>query len=83
MLTKFESNGLSPQIFICIFSIGDDIADFILHTNNPLQTHQQNGYAPLSAAARGGHLEIVKLLLDKGADMSAENNVSSAATWLS
>ena len=37
----------------------------------------QCGSTPLHRAATGGHLEAVKLLLDRGASVDAKNNVSS------
>ena len=36
----------------------------------------QNGYTPLHAAAMGVHLEVARVLLDAGADITAEDNVS-------
>ena len=36
----------------------------------------QNGVSPLMVASSRGHFEIVKLLLDKGAEINHQNNVS-------
>ena len=36
----------------------------------------QNGESPLMVASSGGHYEIVKLLLDKGAEVNLQNKVS-------
>ena len=36
----------------------------------------QNGYTALIVAAECGHRDVVGLLLDRGADMEAKNNVS-------
>jgi ankyrin repeat protein len=38
----------------------------------------QDGSTPLTAAAWGGHLDIVKLLLDNGANIEAVNNTVGA-----
>jgi ankyrin repeat protein len=37
---------------------------------------RQNGNTPLWVAAQNGHLEVCKVLLDKGADVNKANNVS-------
>ena len=36
----------------------------------------QNGQSPLMMASSGGYVEIVKLLLDKGAEVNHQNMVS-------
>ena len=38
--------------------------------------NNQNGMTPLHIAARGGHAETVKLLLENGADIHATDKVS-------
>jgi ankyrin repeat protein len=38
---------------------------------------RQDGATPLYASAQNGHLEVCKLLLDKGADVNKANNVST------
>ena len=37
----------------------------------------QNHQTPLHLAAKGGHTDIVQLLIDKGADINAKNEVRS------
>ena len=39
-------------------------------------THNQGGRFALGVAASNGHLEVVKLLLDKVSDVNQENKVS-------
>ena len=41
----------------------------------------QYGGTPLYAAAQGGHLEIVQLLVDKGADVNFPNHVSRVTSF--
>lgn len=38
-----------------------------------IDAESPNGTTPLMMAARGGHIETVKLLLDEGADMRLKN----------
>lgn len=44
----------------------------------------ENGWQPLHEGARGGHEEVVKLLLRHGADMNARTNegVGGTPLWL-
>ena len=41
-----------------------------------LQIHRQDGYRALYIASQNGQIEVVKLLLDRGADIGAKTNVS-------
>jgi Ankyrin repeat len=41
-----------------------------------LPIHWQDGDRALYCASSAGHVEVVKLLLDRGADIDATNNVS-------
>ena len=41
-----------------------------------LPIHRQEGYRALHEASSAGHVEVVKLLLDKDADIEAKSNVS-------
>ena len=38
--------------------------------------HNQDGSTALHLAASGGHTAVIALLLDRGADITATNNVS-------
>ena len=40
-----------------------------------LSIHRQEGYCALYYASQNGQIEIVKLLLDRGADIEATDNV--------
>ncbi|CAB9501183.1 Protein phosphatase 1 regulatory subunit 12A [Seminavis robusta] len=40
-----------------------------------------NGWTPLHEAARGGHKEVVKYLVEKGADKNALTGVGESALW--
>jgi ankyrin repeat protein len=37
-------------------------------------SHDTNGYSALNWAARNGHLDIARLLIDQGADVNAHDN---------
>ena len=37
----------------------------------------QGGWTALHYAARGGHIEVARLLLDRGADVNSKNEVSA------
>ena len=45
-----------------------------------LPIHQPEGYTVLLVASCAGHVEVVKLLLDRGADIQASCDVS-ASIW--
>ena len=51
-------------------------ADMIDGASYDVYLYLQNGESPLILASYGGHLEIVKLLLDKGAEVNHQNKVS-------
>jgi phosphopantetheine adenylyltransferase len=42
--------------------------------------HEQYGFTPLHCAAESGSLDVLKLLLDKGAKVNAEDNVRKLKT---
>lgn len=44
--------------------------------------HLQNGLTPLHAAAKGGHLDCLNLLLDNWADIEAKDKVIAGPTAL-
>lgn len=41
----------------------------------PVSSHIQDGYTPLHGASYCGHADVVKHLLDVGADVNAKNQV--------
>ena len=47
-----------------------------VHTNRVMAVAFQdnNGWTPMHIAAGNGHLEVVRLLLDQGADLAVQNN---------
>ena len=50
----------------------------VLHTNDAVcMCYLQYGHTPLILASDGGHVECVKLLLDRGAEANQQNKVSS------
>ena len=44
-----------------------------------LPIHRQDGHRALHEASREGHVEVVKVLRDRGADIEAKTNVSYIA----
>ena len=54
-------------------------AHFLQHLLTVLDEDTQNGVTALMLAANNGHVEVVSLLLDKGANMEAQNKVRCAS----
>ena len=54
---------------------------FVVHVcdigGTPCYMHLQNGRTPLMEASGGGHVECVKLLLDRGAYSNHQSKVST------
>ena len=69
------------------------LVDLYCHTTSHITLHNisddvsyyQYGYTALHWAAQNGHIEVVRLLLDRGANIEARNvvsqNVSIASTY--
>lgn len=54
----------------------------ILHENpDAINTADKNGWQPLHEAVRGGHTNLVKFLVDMGADMGAMTNGGGTPLW--
>ena len=47
-----------------------------------MHLYLQDGKSPLMEALSGGHFEIVRLLLDKGAEVNHQNKVSNSSIVL-
>jgi ankyrin repeat protein len=69
----FTKSGLSPLILAC----GDGLLAVVEYLLDAFQcdpnSQNDTGFAPLHAAARGGHDAIVMCLLRHGADLSIED----------
>ena len=50
--------------------------DVVLLQSSSLCCSSQDGWTALMIAAREGHVNVVRVLLDAGADANAKNNVS-------
>ena len=57
-------------------SLGNVLSNNVIKIFNYHMYTMQWGNTPLHRAATGGHLEAVKLLLDRGASVDAKNKVS-------
>jgi len=52
------------------------LEDEIKKKKEVVNARDKNGWTPLHEGARGGHLDVVKLLIDNGADMDAKTHGS-------
>ena len=43
--------------------------------------HPQDGWTPLCVAAQNGHVEVVKVLQEMGADLNITNKVRGGDGW--
>ncbi|MFM8152810.1 MAG: ankyrin repeat domain-containing protein, partial [Polynucleobacter victoriensis] len=55
------------------------VATYLLDRHAYIDALSPNGTTPLMMAARGGHIHVVKLLLDRGADLSKRNAMKMTA----
>ncbi|CAE7638470.1 Ankrd49, partial [Symbiodinium microadriaticum] len=54
----------------------------ILHADpSSVNTADRNGWMPLHEAVRGGHTDLVKFLVEMGADIGAVTNGGGTALW--
>lgn len=51
------------------------------HNTDILHAKDENSWQPIHEAARGGHLETLKYLVDMGADISAKTNNGGTPLW--
>jgi prolyl 4-hydroxylase len=59
-----------------------DLEQYIKENKDAVNARDANGWTPLIESARGGHLEIVKLLVEHGADINVKSYGSGAtALW--
>lgn len=60
----------------------DDLKEEITKKKAIVNAKDENGWTPLHEGARGGHLEVVKLLVENGADLSARTaGEGGTALW--
>ena len=55
----------------------------IYHNNDidAMNAEDSNGWSPIHEAARSGHLEALKFLVEAGADIGATTNSGATALW--
>jgi serine/threonine-protein phosphatase 6 regulatory ankyrin repeat subunit B len=58
------------------------MACLLINYGAVLHTINSNGWTPLHAASRRGHLGVVKLLLRRGADVNVLNKANKTAAEL-
>lgn len=61
----------------------NDVLNILNESNDPDIIHARdiNGWQPIHEAARSGDLEIIKCLLDRGADISATTYEGRTPLW--
>ncbi len=74
MLTLYVCNNHSRINVIVMLMLLCLLSSFVLHLF--LLFVCQDGSTPLHEASSGGHIEVVRLLLDRGAEMHAKDEVS-------
>lgn len=73
--TPSYRDGLSPLHYACLFSSDRvPLPDITKQRTDGVITSPAKGDTPLHSACRGGHKEIVSLLLEKGADVNRQNS---------
>lgn len=71
---RAPSSEYEALLFACAFYGDDEGAELLLEKGVSVKNKDTNGYTPLHRAAHGGHLSLVKLFLDRGADINALND---------
>jgi ankyrin repeat protein len=62
--------------------IGDaDLVQKLLASGANIKDRDERGHTPLHLAAESGYLEVVKILVEKGADVNAPQLISGEAIW--
>jgi ankyrin repeat protein len=60
----------------------DELGVMIDKLSHLLNSKDANGWTPLHDGARAGHVEVVKLLIDKGANINERTNEGKGETPL-
>lgn len=73
-----ESRNSMPMLFCAAMCGRRDIVSLLLRHGARIETADSHGWRPLHVACLKGHADVVKCLIEKGADVQA-----STATWYS
>lgn len=76
--TTTSTTSLNPLYYASWLGLVET-TDFLLNNNYPVDEGGTDGNTPLITACRRGHLEIVKKLIDKGADLTITNDFNGTA----
>ncbi|KAL7550513.1 hypothetical protein ACHAWF_013732, partial [Thalassiosira exigua] len=60
----------------------DTIADFAKKDKDLLRRKDNNGWQPIHEAARGGHVDVVRMLVEHGADVNERANFGEGSSVL-
>lgn len=60
----------------------NSIAEHAITNKEWLHQKDENGWQPIHEAARGGHLEVVQLLVDHGANINERTNFGEGSSVL-
>jgi len=57
------------------------MVEVLLGQGAEINATDKNGWTPLHCAARAGHLDVVKLLVESGGSPKTETNLGCAPIW--
>ena len=79
-MPRTTSDYSATALFNAILKSRMSLLESLLRTGVDVNIRNSDGMTPLMAAASSGNLEMIRLLLDKGADTSVVNNLGERAS---